>query len=543
MTCLQLTHFPESGCLSTRRRFLRVAISAPLAIAALRAAPSGGAEGGLFTQTSFSGRLNYHPEGLYVWDSWYFTKGEEAHVIHLQKKRPSSKLPDRDGGALGHAVSTDLLTWKELPPALYRGPEGSIDDMDLFTGWTIEHQGKYYLFYTARALREKGLLQRLCLATSEDTIHWTKHPEPVIVPDPRWYVASDCRDLSIQRHPQTGEFHGFYAAARLRKELVERPVIAHVRSRDLIHWTHEPPAFIPSSDYGVVEVPDVFYLDGRWWMICATGNFDGVRSGYNDPYIVMGTIYASSERLEGPYREGEDNVLMGSMEFNGFSCRSLVWKGRRYVLHSQSERRDRQDRGPGTLGSLSTPKEIRVSKEGNLRLMYSPLIEQRINADLIAGPTLPQLDESGGLRFGTPGEWHVEAREARAVSPESWSVRLCGPEAESFIWTAELRLERGRAIGVLFRQWLGVLLDFKEQCVMFTHLPWMFRLDARRVHLVHSRPYRLRVIAKGEFFEVYLDDALVLNFVRYQPPKGRFGLYVEAGAGTFANLRAMSLKV
>ena len=190
-----------------------------------------------------------------------------------------------------------------------------------------------------------------------------------------------------------------------------------MRSRDLIHWTHEPPAFIPSSGYGVVEVPDVFYLEGRWWMTCATGNFDGVRAGYHDPYIVMGTIYASAERLEGPYHEHDDNVLMGSMEFNGFSCRSVVWKGRRYLMHSQGERRGRQDRGPATLGSLAAPKELRVSPQGNLRPMYSPLIEQRISADLISSSTPPRLEEAGGLRFGTPGEWRAESDVIRAISP------------------------------------------------------------------------------------------------------------------------------
>ena len=529
------------GHSSARRAFLRTAVRAPLAVRALGARAFTRAEEAPAAQTEATGRLNYHPEGLYFWDSWYFTRGEEVHVIHLQKKRPGSTRPDRDDGALGHAVSTDLLTWKELPPALYRGPEGSIDDMDLFTGWTIEHEGTYYLYYTARSQREKGLLQRLCLATSEDTIHWRKRPEPVIVPDPRWYIAEDCRDIVIQRHPETGEFHGFYAAARARKELVERSVIAHVRSRDLIHWTHEPPAFVPSG-HSVVECPDVFFLDGRWWMTCNAGHLYGARARFGDLYVTWGTIYASAERLEGPYREGEDNVLIGSMEFNGFCCRSVIWKGQRYLFYGQGERLNRQDRGDDTTGTLTTPKELRVSPEGALQPVYSPLIEQRTGAELIAGPTPARLEELVG-RFGTPGEWRVESCRVRSVSPKSWSVRLCGPEAESFIWTAALRLKRGRAVGLLFRQVLAVFLDFEEQSVMFTHLWRLQRLDARRVRLVHGRPYRLRMIAKGEFFEVYLDDVLVLNFVRYEPPKGRLGLFIEAGDGTFSNVRAVSLKV
>ncbi|MEJ7616684.1 MAG: hypothetical protein WKF30_06875, partial [Pyrinomonadaceae bacterium] len=459
--------------------------------------------------SSPNGALNYHPAGLYVWDTWYFTRGDEVHMIHLQKKRPGSKRPDEDDGALGHAVTTDLINWRELPVALHPGPAGSLDDNELWTGCTYEHEGRYYLYYTARTLREKGTVQRICLATSEDTIHWKKHPEPVILPDPRWYASGDCRDLIIQRNSKTGEFHGFYAAALPAKELVDTAAIAHVRSRDLINWTHEPPVFTPKG-YGVVEVPDVFYLDSRWWMICLTGHPYGARSEFHDPYIVSGTIYASAKRLEGPYTEESDRVLIGSMEFNGFSCRSVEWKGRRYLFYTQPERTDRPDGRPSTLGTTTTPKELRVTSDKRLVPMYSPLIETRSGKKLMDDPALAQLDKIEAWKFGTAGEWQVRGKAIYASSPKSWAARACGPEAENFILTGELRLDRGRAIGLLFRaarffpptrepvaQSLAVLLDFAEQSVMFTELTWMFRHDARRVRLELGRPYRLRVIAKG----------------------------------------------
>jgi hypothetical protein len=34
---------------------------------------------------------------------------------------------------------------------------------------------------------------------------------------------------------------------------------------------------------------------------------------------------------------------------------------------------------------------------------------------------------------------------------------------------------------------------------------------------------------------------LLLNFVRYEPAQGRFGFYVEAGEGTFSDIRAVEL--
>jgi sucrose-6-phosphate hydrolase SacC (GH32 family) len=412
--------------------------------------------------------------------------------------------------------------------------------LDLWTGCAIAYQGTLYLFYTARSSQDKGRYQRICLATSKDAIHWEKHPGPVIVPDLRWYTKEDCRDLIVQQHPETGEFHGFYAAGVQRTELVERNVIAHVRSHDLIHWTHEPPAFLPVGQ-AVVECPDVFFLGDRWWMTCNAGHQYGARAHFADPHVSWGTIYASAERIEGPYLESEDNVLIGSMEFNGFCCRSAVWKGHRYLFYGQGERMDRRDRGEPTTGAITTPKELRVSLQGNLRPVYSPLVEQRIGTELIAQEPSSQLVEIGG-RFGTPGEWYAGDGQVLTVSPRSWSVRVYRPEADSFILTADLALQNGRAIGLLFRESLAVLLDYQEQALFFTSLPQLQRLDSRRVRLQYDHRYRLRVVAKQEFFEVYLNDELILNFVRYQPTKGRFGLYVEAGKGIFSAVRAVSLK-
>src|SRR6185437_6471344 len=274
--------------------------------------------------------LNYHPRDMYVWDSWYFNHRDEVHVIHLQKNRPGSDRPAIDGRSLGHAFSKDFLTWTELPIALYPGSEGSVDDLDLFTGCTIYHSGIYYLYYTARKRSEEGRVQRLCVATSQDAIHWTKHAGPVIVPNQRWYEEGDCRDLMVVEDPETKKFHGFFTARIRSNELTETAVVGHATSTDLIHWNQGPPVFAPGA-YGILEEPDIFKLDGRWWIICATGNFDGVRGRYRDPYVTYGTVYGFAEKIDGPYLQGESTLLLGAGEFNGFSCRTVMWKDRRYA--------------------------------------------------------------------------------------------------------------------------------------------------------------------------------------------------------------------
>jgi hypothetical protein len=492
-----------------------------------------------------SGALNYHPSGMYVWDSWYFTKGDEVHVIHLQKKRPQSQRSDRDAVALGHAVSLDFLTWTELPIPLYPGLEGSIDDLDLFTGCTFAHAGTFYLYYTARKRSEQGRVQRLCVATSQDALHWKKQSGPIIIPDSRWYETGDCRDLMVVQDPDGGKFHGFFTARVRSDELTKTAVVAHAISYDLIRWEQTLPVFAPGR-YGILEEPDVFYLHGRWWIICATGNFDGVRGDYHDRYATYGTIYGSAAAIDGPYTLGSETLLLGSKEFNGFSCRTVMWKGRRYAMYSQSERQNREDGGSTTLGCLTTPKELDVHGD-RLYLKYSPLIETRFEGPLFdSGSSVVLTEVPYGMsdrRFGTAGVWEKKNGLIHANSPRSWSARLCGPDSPGFLWSAEVCLDSGRAIGLIFRRSLVVYLDFEGQCVASVSLPMLSLLDARDTTLVRGVTYRLRILAKAEFIEVYLDEALILSYVRYQPSSGPLGLYIEAGQGTFANLQVAGIRV
>jgi len=62
----------------------------------------------------------------------------------------------------------------------------------------------------------------------------------------------------------------------------------------------------------------------------------GNRGNFSDPNIVVGTMYAVSNSLTGPYREiPGDNVLMGGDSSSGFSCRSILFDSKRYVFYHQ----------------------------------------------------------------------------------------------------------------------------------------------------------------------------------------------------------------
>ncbi len=499
--------------------------------------------------------FNYHPEGLYVWDTWYFHHQGRTHCIHLQQPRPGNKRSLELYGALGHAVTDDLVKWTELPPVLYRGEPGSYDDLDLWTGCTIYHQGLFYMFYTARSSHENGLVNRICLATSTDGIKWERHPNnPIITPDPRWYCAEgsplpvaghawhmiDCRDLVVVFDSKDKSFYGFYAARIPATECAASSVIACCKSLDLIHWEHLPPCFVPEK-YACIEVPDVFQLDGRWYLTCLTGNSYGQRNRLSDTNLHMGTIYAVAEDPTGPYHELDENVLFGSVNWQGFSARTVAIDGKRYLFYTQSEEMD-----GSPWGTITTPKILRTDKHGHLLACYAPHIEKYAGDALLSGPHA--IVENEG-QWGSLGAWNTKEGEISGTCRTDWSLCIFDVSAESFIATVAVKILDARSAGVVFRvqgeDVLGgayvVLLDAQAQQVIFTQTRDFPCIELRQWEIKREKTYNLRIVAKNSIFEVFIDDVLVLQLYHSLHRSGHLGLFVEEGTAEFSHLHVVSL--
>ncbi|TXK84467.1 hypothetical protein [Paenibacillus sp. N3.4] len=494
--------------------------------------------------------MNYHPQGMHTWDAWYWPAGDVVHAFYLQRKRPDSTRTDREADSIGHAISTNLVDWEELPNVLEPGEPGSLEDLTLYTGCTFENEGKYYLYYTMRSSTDNGLTQRIGVAFSDDLYSWSKYEgNPVIVPDPRWYNGIDnpaqwgivdCRDLVVVSSPYDDGFYGFYAARIPSEETPEGAVIACVYSRDLLTWEHRPPAFAPGK-YAIVEVPDVFWMDGKWYMTCLLNNMCGNRNQFpGQPELTMGTIYAVSDRIEGPYVEQEDNILLASRGFNGLSCRSLIFKGERYVLYTQTERLPRIEGGQVAVGSIATPKKLQVV-EGKLGLFDSDMLGKRTAVALLGAGELPVRSESR-MRYETGGRWSEVDGRLEGEVRTSWCRYSFDFKVDYFILEAIVRLNQGAAIGLTFRQnakgaGSAVLFDYDRQMVTFGDIPMFRILDGRQVKLIHGIKYHIKIIAKAEYIEVYMNDLLILQFVSYTEAAESFGLLVDRGSGSFENIR------
>lgn len=512
--------------------------------------------------------MNYHPEGIFVWDTWYFHHEGVSHCIHLQQLRrgetPAGVLEEEfsaERGALGHATSTDLFAWKTQPTALYRGAPGSYDDYDLWTGCVVRAGETFFLFYTARSSRERGSINRIALATSRDTVHWERHPgNPIITPDSRWYHGEsnprpftrslwptvDCRDLCVVRDPEGTGYWGFYAARQPAPEIASTAVIALIHSDDLVHWTHHPPCFAPGK-YACIEVPEVFYLEGRWYLLCLTGNGYGQRNRTSEPNIGgPTTIYAVASRPQGPYMELDRNVLIGSESWQGFSGKTLEVDGKRYLLYTQGERGSGSSLG-STFGSVATPKLLTTDRAGHLLLTYVPRIEDYSREDLLSTARRRVLVNRG--QWGSLGQWRESEGRVEGGCANDWAMQVYDASPGDFVFTAVVTLEEGRSAGLVFRLrgadlYSGayvVLLDFDAQEVIFTKIVEFPRIEGRQWVLGRGKPYHLRVVGLGAAYNVYLDDILCLQLYNADLAGGKLGLFVEQGRASFRDLQALVL--
>lgn len=81
-------------------------------------------------------------------------------------------------GAMGHAVSDDLLRWERVSPnpVLAPGPPGAWDSGGIYKPFLLRHAGLNYLFYNAKDSTDWPWHERIGLATSPDLEAWRRRP-------------------------------------------------------------------------------------------------------------------------------------------------------------------------------------------------------------------------------------------------------------------------------------------------------------------------------------------------------------------------------
>lgn len=488
----------------------------------------------------------YHSRHIPIWDGWFVNDNGRLHMFHLQDPRPDCPIPFEESRSVGHAVSDDGLHWEQQKSVL---PPLGDDSLPLdyhfkFTGCAVKKDDVCYLFYT---MRDKELAsQRIGVSTSTDMVNWDIYPgNPVIVPDDRillgyeklphieWQIV-DCRDPIVVWDEKTEKYYAYFATATDVGREHPIGVVAMAESTDLLHWGNQQIVYTPRQN-GMIEVPDVFEMDGKWYLTFLTGPHYAGRSLTDDDYVCNCTLYATADSPRGPFVEEPNNILIGGKSNSGFTCRSVLKDGVRYLYYV-----DRTANGT----SLSLPKELRRNSDGALRACYTPLLEKLRIREIPLPEELERIPNSFAWHtYG--GKWLKTADGFRMTTTEwDYQIAVTPVEAPSLELRAAVTVDAvGGGLYITDGDKRYVLSVEPDKNRLLVAAPHDFTyVMARQYPFRRHQTYDLRVIVMDGNIEIYVQDELLVQGGLEIGTVTQWGIFCDRGTTMVENIAVFELE-
>ncbi len=217
-------------------------------------------------------RLDNH----WVWDFWLADDGTDFHLfyLHAPKSLEDPELRHRNA-RIGHATSSDLITWTDHGEVLGPGARGSFDETATWTGSVVRgDDGMWRMFYTGAVFAAEDSavnVESIGVATSEDLFSWTKRDGFVLRADGTHYEKlgdtvwpeEAWRDPWVFRDDTGNGWHMLITARGKGGDLHSGGVVGHAWSPDLESWTVRPPLSAPATTFPHCEVFQLVDLGDR----------------------------------------------------------------------------------------------------------------------------------------------------------------------------------------------------------------------------------------------------------------------------------------
>jgi beta-fructofuranosidase len=476
----------------------------------------------------------YHFPGEYVTDFCIVRHDGLYHLFHIRGERWTWPVGYREID-LGHATSTDLRTWTPHDPVLPAGPAGAWDEAGNWAPDIIEANGVYYCYYTGS---DHNNNQAIGLATSRDLFHWEKHPHnPVVEPGP-WSDRHVGRDVAgrdaMVFHDRDRNRHLMYYTATMRDG---RACIALAESYDLLRWADLGPTYIEEDrTYNRLEsaylVPhgDTYYL-----FYSAKGGPKSKGFAPGD-FAHFDIVYQISENPTQGWTKPANHLLIEST-----TCASEhpTFDGVTYMFYIVQEELE----GVWGASVLSDPKRIEWLPDGTVCIREH--LPDNVQTKVLFESR--QRDFSGWVQHG--GKWQVAGSELQ-VTPSAEDAFLMDTFwGADLTFEAEMRAETDGVASLVVRgnpsAFAGyrIGLDFGRGVVGFyLRFPGQDEvvLQERPVKLEAGAWHKLKVVVQWKFFEIYVDDALMIVHDQRVYEDGCFGLHAR-GAVQFRNIQAYTI--
>jgi len=166
--------------------------------------------------------------------------------------RAKAAVAARESWEIGLFVKHPEPVLRPNPDSVFKcpilGKEVRWEQKNTYNPAAVLRNGKVHLLYRADDANRESSWGRTCrvgLATSEDGIHFTRHPEPVLYPDndefKKYEWAGGCEDLHVIEG-EDGVYYMNYTTHTSRHTGI-KDTMSVASSRDLVHWTKHGLAF------------------------------------------------------------------------------------------------------------------------------------------------------------------------------------------------------------------------------------------------------------------------------------------------------------
>ena len=426
----------------------------------------------------------------------------------------------------GHAVSTDLLHWHELPVAIPEDEWASIFsgsvvvDTHNSSGFGDGSAPPLVAVYTGCLRRpEGGQAQELALSTDRGRT-WTKYPgNPVLDIGVR-----DFRDPKVFWHAPTQRWVMVVV-------LPDDRAARFYASADLKRWALLSTFDAPFDGQGIWECPDLLQLPvageatPRW--LFKVDVFGGHPSGGTGARVFTGhfdgTRFVADPEIAPTWADGGSDFYAALSWAHAPDGRALwlAWMNcHRYAKHLPTS---------PWRGSMTVPRELALRRQGSgLQLLQQPAPE--LLALRGQGVELAPAAHAGEVPLPLRTGWSGDV----VLALQGTGAARCG-----------LRLRSGPA------EWVDIGWDAQAGAVYVdrTHSGFVPPGDphyaGRRLAVLPAAPSRLRVLLDAGSVEVFVGDGEATLTEQVLPLQGdgwRLSLFSEGGATRWGAVQAWPLR-
>ncbi len=444
------------------------------------------------------------PNGIIEWDGKY-------HLFY--QHNPYAAV--WDNMHWGHAVSSDLLHWTDLPVALSPTADGPDED-GCWSGCAVDDNGVPTILYTG--VRGDWTLphnQRVCLATGNvDLTSWEKYAgNAIIAHPPDGLRVAGFRDPFVWREEDC-----WYMAIGAGIQDVGGAALLY-RSRDLYRWEYLHPMCVGDKHDetglwtgSVWEVPQLHCLGDKHVLLATVWDNDPLYSVYfTGSYRNRRFIPETVQKLDfGDRHYYAAHAILDSQD------RHIMWG---FIGESRSTE---AQQAAGWSGAMALPRELALRDDGKLAIR--PVQETEMLRGEHQRLTKMELTAaSGDMRIDLPGDALEIAAEIDPADAEECGIKVrCSPDGQEetivFYDRARKRLGVDRRRSTLVQRG-GVSPGLQEGAF----------------ELAPGEALRLRVFVDCSVIEVFANDYACLTSRVYPSRSDSTGVRVYSRGATRIN--------